>query len=109
MIIGAAYKKDIDDFRESPAIDVIKLLEIAGSEVSYYDPYISKINYNNVKLDSLKNLNSKIIRNFDACAILTEHSNIDYNLIENNIKLIIDTRNILKHSKSKHIKRLGEG
>ena len=109
LIIGVSYKKDIDDYRESPALDVIDLLKRAGSNVMYYDPYVPSIEYNNEKLIGLKNLNEKLIKNFDACAILTDHSNVDYKIISKNSKLIIDTRNVFHKVDSQNIRRLGEG
>ena len=109
LIIGVAYKPNIDDFRESPALDIIELLEQSGSEVHYYDPYINELDFNSVKLKSLKNLDHETINNFDACAIVTNHDKIDYDQILKSSSLIIDTRNVFKGNKSKYIQRLGEG
>jgi len=109
LIIGVAYKKDIDDCRESPALDVIKLLEKSGSEVMFYDPYVSKIEYTDLKLEGLSNLNIELIAKVDACVILTNHSNVDYQILLDNSNLIIDTRNVYSNVKSNKIQRLGEG
>ena len=109
LIIGVTYKKDIDDCRESPALDVIELLEKAGSVVSYYDPYVPKLDFNNVKLNGISNLNNEFISKIDACVILTDHSNIDYKILLDNNKLIIDTRNVFPNIKNNNIQRLGEG
>ena len=109
LIIGVAYKKDIDDCRESPALDVIKLLEKSGSEVMFYDPYVSKIEYTDLKLEGLSNLNIELIAKVDACVILTNHSNINYQILLENSNLIIDTRNVYSNVKSNKIQRLGEG
>ena len=109
LIIGVAYKSDINDFRESPALDIIELLEHAGSNVEYYDPFIPSLSFNDVKLKSIKELDKKNINKFDACAVLTDHSEIDYKLLADNSNLIIDTRNVFKNNNSSHIRRLGEG
>ena len=81
LIIGIAYKKDIDDCRESPALDIIKLLADAGSNVQYFDPYVPSLNFNNIKLKSIDKLDSTILNDFDACAIITDHSNINFKKI----------------------------
>ena len=109
LIIGVAYKKDINDCRESPALDIIELLIKAGSDVQYFDPYVPKLSYNKIKLNCIDDLNVERIKSFDACVILTDHSNIDYDILANNSRSIIDTRNVFKDYKGKHILRLGEG
>ena len=109
LIIGVAYKNDIDDCRESPALDIIELLQKEGSSVKYHDPYVDKLEFNEISLKSISNLNSNVIRDFDACIILTNHSNIDYSVLAKNSKLIIDTRNVLQNHKKENIIRLGHG
>ena len=109
LIIGVAYKKDINDCRESPAIDIIELLEKSGSEVQYYDPYVPSLVYNNINLNSIDKLNAKTINTFDACAIITDHSNIKYNRLLESDVLIIDTRNVFQNNDKKNIQRLGQG
>jgi UDP-N-acetyl-D-glucosamine dehydrogenase len=109
LIVGVAYKKDIDDCRESPALDILELLKSAGSEVEYYDPHVNNLKFNNISLKSLNNLNVRTIKKFDACAVITDHTNVDYKLISENSKLIIDTRNVFKNFNKKNILRLGEG
>ena len=109
LIIGVAYKKDINDFRESPALDIIQLLKELGSETYYYDPFIPSINFERFSYDSLKSLDSSALKEFDATVIVTDHSKVDYKQIVSNSNLIIDTRNVLKKHKGKNIIRLGEG
>jgi len=109
LIIGASYKKDINDIRESPSLDIIELLIKSGSKIKYYDPYVPKLKFNEIELNSIKSLDSDSVANFDACVILTDHSNIDYDLINKNSSLIIDTRNVFHNVNNKNIKRLGEG
>ena len=109
LIVGVSYKKDIDDCRESPALDIIELLQKSGSSVKYYDPYVPKLSYNENEFYKLQNLDKNILENFDACAIITDHSNIDYDLILKHSSIIIDTRNVFKNKNNIKIRRLGEG
>ena len=95
MIIGVAYKKDVDDIRESPALALMKLLHFKGGNTSYHDPYVKKVDSQN----SLE-LNSKNIKSQDAIVITTDHSNVDYELIGKHAKLIIDTRNVMANIKN---------
>ncbi len=90
MILGVAYKKDIDDMRESPALKLIDLLEFKGAKISYHDPYVKKVN----DKKSME-LSSKNIELQDAIVITTDHTNVDYELIGNKAKLVIDTRNVM--------------
>ena len=95
MILGVAYKKDIDDMRESPALSIRELLKFKGATVSYHDPYVKNIN----EEKSLE-LNVKNIKNQDAILITTDHSNVDYEFIAKHAKLIIDTRNVMANIKN---------
>lgn len=106
MVIGAAYKKDVADVRESPAIDVINLLLTREAKVSYYDPYIPSIRNCacGASLVSAKNLNG--LAKYDAVVIVTDHTNIDYKKILKDSKTIVDTRNAFKNNKSKKIVRI---
>jgi UDP-N-acetyl-D-glucosamine dehydrogenase len=107
LVIGIAYKKDIDDSRESPGIKLIELLEEGGAEVSYYDPYIPEI-YNlrqtDLVMSSVK-LTEEILREQDAVIIATAHSDVDYKKIFDSSSLIVDTRNALSGIKSNKIFR----
>jgi len=105
LVLGVAYKKDVDDLRESPAIDIIHLLQQRGAAVSYYDPFVSKIRYEGISLDSL-NWQSDIGRDFDALVVATDHSKVDYAIVLQNSKRIIDTRNALKAFKDKKIVKI---
>ncbi len=109
LIVGVAYKNDIDDVRESPALDIIDLLRRAGSEVKYHDPYVEKLRFNDIFLKSIIKLDKESLENFDACVILANHSNINYNIIAKNSNLIIDTRNVFHNIKRDNIIRLGKG
>ena len=109
LIIGVAYKKDINDIRESPALDIIQLLNHAGAIIDYYDPYVPTLVYNDVFINSINKLESNKLNDYDACVIVTDHSNINYEILHDNCQLIIDTRNVFKNINSKHIRRLGQG
>lgn len=109
LIIGVAYKKDISDFRESPAIDIINLLVDAGAKLDYYDPFVPELEIGNLSFKSLDGLKSEVVKSFDISVIITDHSNIDYNLIRLNSSSIIDTRNVYQNVKMESLKRLGEG
>ena len=96
LLLGVAYKKDIDDLRESPALEVIKKLEQEGAIVSYYDPYISEFINNKKEYKSLKKLTAEEVKEKDIVIITTAHSNVDYDMVVKNAKAIFDTRNAIK-------------
>jgi len=93
LLLGVAYKKDINDLRESPALEIIKILEQEGAIVSYYDPYISEFVHNEKEYKSLIKITGKAIIKEDIIIITTAHSNVDYDMVVENAKLIFDTRN----------------
>ncbi len=92
--MGVAYKKDIDDVRESPALDVIRLLQRRGAAVSYHDPHVRKLKDEAVDLASIP-LTSETLAAADCVVIVTDHSDVDYSLIERCARLVVDTRNAL--------------
>jgi UDP-N-acetyl-D-glucosamine dehydrogenase len=97
LIIGVAYKGDIDDYRESPAIRVIEQFEKAGSEVAYYDPLIREYQKKGAIKAGLSELSAAIIQNADIVVITTNHTRgVDYNFVQTNAKYIFDTKNAMK-------------
>jgi UDP-N-acetyl-D-glucosamine dehydrogenase len=94
LVLGIAYKPDIDDLRESPALDVIHLLKEKGADVVYHDPYIPHLDHENLLMDSVTDLISEV-KNADCVAIITNHSSYDYPAILKSANLIVDTRNAL--------------
>ena len=94
LVLGAAYKPDIDDLRESPAIDVIRLLQQKGAIVSYHDPYVPSIKLDGWAMQSIKDLMTGI-KTADCVVIVTNHKVYDYPAILQAAKLIVDTRNAL--------------
>ncbi len=95
LVLGVAYKKDIDDTRESPALDIIKLLEEKGAEVIYNDPYVPELNFNGKQRKSV-DLTGELLNSVDCVVIATDHSDYDYRWLVENAKLIIDTKNATK-------------
>ncbi len=101
LILGVAYKKDIDDMRESPALSVIDLLRAKGAEVTYHDPFVPEVHFDHAYTigdgEPLYNteLTDDLIKNSDCVIICTEHSNIDYANVTQLAALIVDTRNAL--------------
>jgi UDP-N-acetyl-D-glucosamine dehydrogenase len=94
LVVGVAYKKDIDDIRESPALDVIRLLEQRGAVVSYHDPHVRQLQDDDVDLASTP-LTAETLSGADCVVIVTDHSDIDYPLIARSARLVVDTRNAL--------------
>lgn len=92
LVLGVAYKPDIDDLRESPAIDVIRLLQAKGALVSYHDPYIPRVQEDEWQIESVTDL-MQAVEEADCVVIITNHKVYDYAAILNSAKLIIDTRN----------------
>ncbi|MEG1705529.1 MAG: nucleotide sugar dehydrogenase [Clostridia bacterium] len=101
LVLGIAYKQDIDDYRESPALKIVELLQKKGAKVEYYDSYIPKYKYNKKEYESIKELNSKNISTYDLIFIATAHTNIDYELVQKNANLIFDTKNAMKNIKNR--------
>lgn len=101
LILGVAYKKDIDDMRESPALSVIDLLRSRGAEVVYHDPFVSEVTFDHAYTigdgEPLSNteFSDDLISGSDCVVICTEHSNVDYSKVCELAKVIVDTRNAL--------------
>lgn len=105
MIIGVAYKKDLDDVRESPGLKIIEILQKKGADVCYHDPFIPRLYFNKTHFKS-NPLTPPLLRNCDCVVLVTGHSNIDYETIVKESPLIIDTRNILKDFNDNNIFRI---
>ena len=104
-VLGVAYKKDVDDVRESPALEIMNMLRRKGAKVTYSDPYIPELSYHDFHARS-KPLTRELLSKIDCSVIVTDHSNFDYDLIVAHSRLIVDTRNALKGINRKHIVRL---
>ncbi len=97
LVLGVAYKQDIDDYRESPAIKVIEKLEEVNAQVSYYDPWIASYNYNGTIRKSISELTEQTVKEFDLIMITCAHTNVDYKMIQKCAKAIFDTKNAMKN------------
>ncbi len=99
LVLGAAYKPDIEDLRESPALDVIGLLEQKGARVAYHDPYVPRIHFDSseglsAEMFSVPNLMAAV-KSADCVVIVTNHSLYDYDAILESSRLVVDTRNAM--------------
>ncbi|MDF2588732.1 MAG: UDP-N-acetyl-D-glucosamine dehydrogenase [Anaerocolumna sp.] len=97
LVLGVAYKQDIDDYRESPALKVIDILKDEGANVSFYDPWVLEYKENGVYEKGLENLSGDVIAQYDLVMITTAHSNVDYEMVQKNAKAIFDTKNVMKN------------
>ena len=96
LVLGVAYKQDIDDYRESPALKLIEKLEKRGCEVEYYDPWISEYEFKGDRRSSISELDETALSDADLVVIACGHSAFDYDFIQRNSKRIFDTRNAMK-------------
>lgn len=100
LMIGLAYKKNVDDMRESPSLTLIGMLEAAGAVVDYHDPYISRVKpsreHGHLTDRRSVPLTAKRVAAADAVLIVTDHDNVDYRLIGKHARLVVDTRNAMK-------------
>jgi UDP-N-acetyl-D-glucosamine dehydrogenase len=103
-VLGTAYKRDIDDVRESPALDVILLLQRLGARVTFSDPFVRSIQINGANLEAEDVFPASA--NADCVVIITDHTKVDYASVVKRAKLILDTRNALKGFRSENIVRL---
>jgi UDP-N-acetyl-D-glucosamine dehydrogenase len=103
-ICGVAYKRDIDDVRESPALDIIHLLMQRGAEISYSDPYVPRLQFEGLDLQSTEI--TQAAASADCVVIVTDHKSFDYDALVRDAQLIVDTRNALKTIGSPNIVRL---
>jgi UDP-N-acetyl-D-glucosamine dehydrogenase len=92
LVLGVAYKPDIDDVRESPALDIIHLLEADGADVSYHDPYVARLEEDGEAWESVP-LTDEILSGMDAAVIVTDHAGVDYGRVLEVTPMVVDTRN----------------
>ncbi len=94
VVIGVAYKRDTDDTRESPALDIIRLLAKQGADVCYHDPFVPSLRQEGQAMDSVP-LSPEVLERADLIVIVTDHSGVDYGLIRRSGRPVLDTRNVL--------------
>ncbi len=95
LVMGVAYKKNITDIRESPSLDVIKLLQEEGAEVDYTDPYVPDLRLDSTTLRSVP-LTAEKLRQYDCTVIVTDHTDFDYGLVVRESALVVDCRNAIR-------------
>jgi UDP-N-acetyl-D-glucosamine dehydrogenase len=105
LVLGVAYKKDIDDLRESPSLTIIELLQKEGAQVSYHDPYFPFVGKGRKYDLQMKCVSLENLGDYDCVLIVTDHSDYDYERIVNESRLVVDTRNATKGIRSVNIVR----
>ena len=101
LVLGVAYKQDIDDYRESPAIRVIDVLKTAGAIVDFYDPWIKEYREHGKIVKGMEKITPELIKENDLVIITTAHTNVDYEMVQKNAKVIFDTKNVTKDLKNR--------
>ena len=97
LVLGVAYKQDIDDYRESPALRVIEVLKREKANVDFYDPWIAEYKYKGEKHQGIQEINPEIIASYDLIMVTAAHTNVDYDMIQKNAVAIFDTKNVMKN------------
>jgi UDP-N-acetyl-D-glucosamine dehydrogenase len=105
LVLGVAYKADIDDTRESPSLDIIELLEEMGAKVDYADPLVPRIDFAGRTRRSVK-LSKATVSRYDCAVVATAHAAFDFDLLLAHVRAVVDTRNALKGKRSPKIVRL---
>jgi len=105
LILGVAYKENIDDVRESPALDIIGILRRQGGEIDYHDPYVSSIRLDGLTLSSA-DLNDSLYARTDCAVVITAHKSLDYKAILEKVPVMVDTRNCLPGLRDPRLVRL---
>lgn len=100
LVLGVAYKKDISDVRESPSLDILKLLERKGADISYIDPHVPELTLDGGKKYKTTQMNAKVLSGADCVAIVTDHTEFNYQWVVDKAKLVVDTRNATKNIKN---------
>jgi UDP-N-acetyl-D-glucosamine dehydrogenase len=101
LVLGVAYKRDIDDLRESPALEIMHMLEEKGAEVSYHDPFCHEIlDDGHTSLKDLpkksQELSADILRAADVVLVVTDHTSVDYSQVAGQARLVVDTRGVMR-------------
>ncbi len=97
LVVGVAYKQDIDDYRESPALEVIEVLRESGAVVEYYDPWVAEYKYHGQRIKGLTEITPEQVEEYDLLMITAAHSNVDYEMLQKHAKAVFDTKNVMKH------------
>jgi UDP-N-acetyl-D-glucosamine dehydrogenase len=105
LVLGVAYKKDISDVRESPALDILQLLGKKGAKLSYCDPYVPVLEEHGIRMKA-EDFSAATLRKADCVVVVTDHAAFDYALIARESKVVVDTRNALKGRNGRKIIKL---
>ena len=105
LILGVAYKKDVGDTRESPALKVMELLQARGADIKVHDPFVPEVKIDGKAYRS-EPLSADLLASSDCAVILADHSNVDYDLVVSSAPLVVDSRNALRAYTSDNIRRL---
>lgn len=97
LVLGVAYKQDIDDYRESPALILIDQLKAIGGDVEYYDPWVSSYKRFGKVYESIPKLTPDCVRQYDLIVVACAHTNVDYAMVQRNATAIFDTKNVMKN------------
>ena len=97
LVLGVAYKQDIDDYRESPAIRVIDEFHKTGANVEFYDPFVPKYKENGQWYEGIPAISTEILRQYDLLVITTAHSNVDYEMVASCGVPVFDCKNVTKN------------
>lgn len=101
LVLGVAYKQDIDDYRESPAIRVIEEFHKTGAQVDYYDPFIPEYREKGVRYEGLKRISPEILREYDLVTITTAHTAVDYDMVASAGVPVFDCKNVTKEIRNR--------
>jgi UDP-N-acetyl-D-glucosamine dehydrogenase len=105
LILGVAYKRDVNDTRESPAVDIIRILEARGAKVEFADPLVDRLKVDDVDMRGV-NLTPARLKSYDCAVVVADHSEFDYGMIVRNSRAIVDSRNALRKYKGRKIRRI---
>ncbi len=101
LVLGVAYKQDIDDYRESPALRVIEELEKTGAEVVYFDPWVRQYRYKGTTRNSEQELTQELLESADLVMVTAAHTNVDYEFVQQHAAAVFDTKNVMKALKNR--------
>lgn len=101
LILGVAYKQDIDDYRESPALRVIEELKKNQAQVDFYDPWIKSYRRDGQVYEGLPSIDESVISGYDLVMITTAHTNVDYEMVQRSAEAIFDTKNVMQDIKNR--------
>lgn len=96
LILGVAYKQDIDDYRESPALNVIEEFKKRGADVTFFDPWVASYKFKGEAHSGEQELTKELLENADIVVVTTAHTNVDYDFVQQNAKVVFDTKNAMK-------------